>query len=541
MTIPALVNLKRLAASGARNEDIESIDLHEGQALAAFGGNGSGIEDIITLLIDHALDRPVEVEKYSVNFHFDRMRPGCLGVLFDDASWSFCNLKVDEEIAFVLENSGLPPSEMPKLVDDALDQVGLTGFGSRQLSTLSGGELRKVALAAIIVGRPKLIVSDDLNGHLDLAALDQLETVLNEYVEKNRACWIDFRRRWNDFSFPGETFATLEDGNFSLHKPEKLGAFGMALGVPFGQELADHLSTQLGAKSPQLNSPQDAVQWLSDLRAELVSESTVRAIGDPLLKASEIGFGFERGKPLLHGLDLTLMKGCVYALGGKNGAGKSTLARLLCGLRKPQSGEISLHGSQTSTKVLRRTGSLVFQKPEYQFIADSVKVELAVAIADGKHGTSSESMMAIAETFDLVRLMERHPFSLDIGEKRRLSVACAIAGARDVLIVDEPTLGQDEMQTRLLGAQLQIAAGTNTTVLVITHDPEFIAGYCDEVLWLEDGKVTELGKPEEAFMSTSGSMFAGKSHLLNFWELACEASLATGNAPRNLKDLRVAK
>jgi energy-coupling factor transport system ATP-binding protein len=541
MTIPVLVNLKRLAASDARKEDSESIDLHEGQSLGAFGGNGSGIEDIITLLINHALDRTVEAKKYSVDFHFDRARPGCLGVLFDDASWSFCNLKVDEEIAFVLENSGVPSSEMPKLVDDALAQVGLTGFGSRQLSTLSGGELRKVALAAIIVGRPKLIISDDLNGHLDLSALDQLESVLNEYVVRNRACWIDFRRRWSDFSFPKEAFATLKAGSLSLHKPGKVGAIGKALGVPFGSELADQLSAQLETEIPHLNSPQDAVQWLSDLGAELVSDSKVRTVGEPLLKACEIEFGYERGKPLLQRLDLTLMKGCVYALGGKNGAGKSTLARLLCGLRMPQNGEISLHGNQTSAKALRRSGTLVFQKPEYQFIADSVRDELAVAIADGQRSTPSGSMIAIVETFDLVRLMERHPFSLDIGEKRRLSVACAILGARNVLIVDEPTLGQDEMQTRLLGAQLQMAAGANSTVLVITHDPEFIAGYCDEVLWLEGGKVTKLGPPVEAFKSTSGSMFAGKSHLLNFWEFACEARKATGNAPRNLADLRVTK
>jgi len=107
--------------------------------------------------------------------------------------------------------------------------------------------------------------------------------------------------------------------------------------------------------------------------------------------------------------------------------------------------------------------------------------------------------------------------------------------------VDEPTLGQDEEQTRLLGSQLRRAADAGQSVLLITHDPEFIVGYCDEVMWLEDGKLVALGSPPEAFAINSGTMFSGRSHLLELWELACAAHVADGDPPRKLEEVRVSR
>ena len=541
MMSKVIAELVPSTAALSSDENADDVFLYEGQALAVFGGSGAGIGGIIRQLIDHALARETANEPYSVKFHFDRMRPGALGILFDDASWSFCNLFVDEEIAFVLENSGVPPAEMPAIVDRALQSVGLAGFERRKISTLSGGELRRIALAAILVGRPNLIISDDLNGHLDLAALDKLEAVLKDYVESNRACWVDFRRRWSQFALPDEAFATLKNGKLTSGHKRLISQVESGAGEPFGIELANHFSSLLRDETPIFSSPQAAVDWLSSQRAKLVSIAAVRAAGDSLLSARGLCFGYDKSTMLLTGLNLELRAGRVYALGGKNGSGKSTLARLLCGLRRPQHGDVGIHGRRVSAAVLKRSSALVFQKPEYQFVTDSVEDELALALADRQTSPTGQNLTAIAETFSLTSLLARHPFSLGIGEKRRLSVACAIASARNLLIVDEPTLGQDEVQTRLLGAQLQAAADTNCSVLVITHDPEFIAGYCDQVLWLEGGTILPLGSPEEAFSSNSHSMFAGKSHLLRFWELAVNAGLATGQTPRVLEHLRLSR
>ncbi len=292
-----LAKIKSLGTSDAGS----AIDLWHGQSLAVFGGSESDFSGIIKQFIDHVLGRSNNSVKYEVDCKFDRSRAGALGVLFDDASWSFCNLYVDEEIAFVLENTGVATEKMASIVRDALDVVGLTGFERRKISTLSGGELRRVAIASILVGRPNLIISDDLNGHLDLAALDHLEAVLNEYVRDNDACWIDFRRRWSDFNAPSESFATMDRNKIVLHQSSDTFPMGAGVGEPFGVGLAKHISSELKEDAPQFPAAMAAVDWLSERQIRLVSRATERCAGEAAVAIHGLGFGYQKSVPILQG------------------------------------------------------------------------------------------------------------------------------------------------------------------------------------------------------------------------------------------------
>ena len=185
-------------------------------------------------------------------------------------------------------------------------------------------------------------------------------------------------------------------------------------------------------------------------------------------------------------INLSVRKGEVHTLLGENGAGKSTLARTLCGLLVPLEGEVLWHGHPASQRELNRHSFMVMQDVNYQLFSDSVEGEILLGTAEEKYleggGRDLSRLRAVMEELDLSDLAGRHPHSLSGGQKQRVAIASALISDKDFFVFDEPTSGLDCFHMRQVGRLLQWLREQGKAILVITHDEELTAEWCDRVV-----------------------------------------------------------
>ena len=210
----------------------------------------------------------------------------------------------------------------------------------------------------------------------------------------------------------------------------------------------------------------------------------------PSVIAREVSFGYERAAPVLQGVDLEVRAGERLALLGANGSGKSTLGRLLVGLLRPDRGEVRLGGDDPSklpAAVLARRAGYVFQDPESGFLTDRVVDEVMLGLSDAERAAAPALMERLALPLDVFG--ERSPYKLSGGEARRLSLACTLVRAPDLLVLDEPTFGQDRLGYESLVRILEEHLDRGAALVVATHDRRFVADVATRVVTIAGGRV----------------------------------------------------
>lgn len=231
--------------------------------------------------------------------------------------------------------------------------------------------------------------------------------------------------------------------------------------------------------------------------------------GEPLLSVTNLRFGYDGGRAILNGVSFTLLPQTIVGLMGRNGSGKTTLARALMGINPPPKGTVSLLGRDLATLAPNDVAAeigYVFQNPDHQFVTDRVDDEVAYGLR--VRGWTDEAIAArvddVLSIVDLDRYRARSPFSLSLGERRRLSVATVLALEPKLLILDEPTIGQDyERAQQLMALMARLRQRYRSTVLMITHDVRLVAEWADRVLVLADGRVRFDGSPVDLFAETA--------------------------------------
>lgn len=200
--------------------------------------------------------------------------------------------------------------------------------------------------------------------------------------------------------------------------------------------------------------------------------------------------------------DFDIHEGEILGLMGSNGVGKSTLARTLCGLAAPLNGMVLLNGTKASRGALTRAGFLVMQDVNYQLFSDSVREEALLGL-DGMDDAVRDRCDAVLRDLDLLDSVQRHPMSLSGGQKQRLAIACALMSDKRFIVLDEPTSGLDRLHMTQVGGLLRKLADRGKAVLVVTHDYELAALWCDRIIALEDELHNEQGEEEDRLAWTS--------------------------------------
>jgi energy-coupling factor transport system ATP-binding protein len=389
------------------------------------------------------------------------------GIVFQDPESSLVMARAGDEVAFGLENRCVPSSEIWPRVAEALEQVGFPYGRERATDALSGGEQQRLALAAALALRPGLLLLDEPTANLDPAGATLVRDALRRVLGGGQRTMVLVEHRVAEAADLVDRVIVLQAGGGLLADGSPADVFARR-----GDELA-----AVGIWVPDHPLP--------------IPPGRPRPAADAVLTAEGVGYRYPGGDALAVGpIDLQVNSSEALAIVGPNGSGKSTLALLLGGLLRPSRGSVTGSERQPIWRVpadrLARMIGSVFQDPEHQFLTDSVRNELTLAPLQQRIAMVEASRRAagLMERLHLTALADANPFTLSGGEKRRLSVATALAGEPSVLILDEPTFGQDR---RTAVELLDLLAGQRdegAAICFVTHDVPFAAALADRMVEL---------------------------------------------------------
>jgi len=492
---------------GRRAPALRGLDLewHQGERLLLLGPSGSGKSTLALCLdgvIPHSLDAHWEAGRVVVNGRdtreariSDLVRD--VGILFQDPEAQLVMLEVDDEIAFGLENLGVPRDRMRERIAAARAATALDSSTPRLLADLSGGTKQRVTLASLLAMRPRGLVLDEPTATLDPAGAREVLAAFASLAADRERSLLIVEHRVDEVLRHVDRVAVLDgEGHLAMEGDPDRVFLGEAqrlrsLGV-WEPDLAA-LARATGAQRVP-RTADEAAALVTSRDWPVVDEPVASARGRPLIAARAVRYRYERAsRDAVAGVDIILAEGECVAIVGPNGAGKSTLGLLLAGVLRPSAGEVTL--------AARSRVAYVFQYPEHQFVASTVRADLRFGLSACGVAPAEADRRATAtlEQFGLARLAEANPYSLSHGEKRRLSVASALVTDPQVLLLDEPTFGQDRRNVDELGALVDERVRAGGTVVVITHDLPFVAAHATRVIALADGRVVFEGAPQELF------------------------------------------
>lgn len=453
--------------AGRRRAALDGVDLRigPGERVLLLGPSGSGKSTLLHALAG-VLGGDDEGEQWGavrIDGRHAADARGRAGLVLQDPDSQVILARVGDDVAFGCENLGVPREETWRRVADALDAVGLDLPLDHPTSQLSGGQKQRLALAGALAMRPGLLLLDEPTANLDPDGVAEVREAVRRVLERAGSTLVVVEHRvdvWLDV----------------VDRVVVLGADGrlIADGDP------NHVIAARGAELAA------AGVWVPGVPLD-VPRVTDAAAADsaPMLAARGLAVGRPRTAVLHSGLDLALPAATSTVLTGPNGAGKSTLALTLGGLLPPRAGAVVAAPELArglgdapirwrSRDLLTRIGT-VFQEPEHQFVAATVRDELAVGpralgLPDPDVGARVDEVM---HRLRLDHLAAANPFTLSGGEARRLSVGAVLATRPEVVILDEPTFGQDRLGWVELVRLLHELVEGGTTLLSVTHDAAF--------------------------------------------------------------------
>ncbi len=427
------------------------------------GPSGAGKSTLLAALAGLLAEDSGEQEgAVTIDGRHPRQSRDRVGIVFQDPESQLVMARAGDDVAFGLENRGVPAADIWPRVDKALSAVGFPYGPDRRTDALSGGEQQRLALAGALALDPGLLLLDEPTANLDPAGAALIRQVLANTADTTL---ILVEHRVADVAPLVDRVVILSPGG------------GVAAqGVP-AKIFAEH-GAALAA---------DGV-WVPGVAPP--DRRSRRAPGEALLTAERLTLRHPgAARPALSDVDASVRAGEALAVLGPNGSGKSTLALLLGGLLRPTSGVVRWAADATrpphrwrAATLARRIGS-VFQDPEHQFLTNRVRDELAL----GPRRVGLDPGPVVDELLPrlrLDRLAAANPYTLSGGEQRRLSVATALAAAPDLLILDEPTFGQDLRTWRELVDLLADLRDEGRGIVVVTHDPDLVEALGDRTLLL---------------------------------------------------------
>jgi energy-coupling factor transport system ATP-binding protein len=499
-----------------------NLTIQRGSFTLLVGPSGSGkstlcmlLNGIIPQILGGKLTGTITVDGHDVAKTPVQELAQSAGMLFQDPEWMFATLKVEDEIAFGPENLRRDPKQIIESVEKTLDFVGLQRLRKNLVWALSGGQTQKLGLASVVAMEPPLIILDEPTANLDPATTHSVHQLILKLRDEGKAVLL-VTKDPDEFMAEADDMILLAEGRVVAQgAPRDVvaqhGDKMLELGVwlPEPTEIGLRLKADGKFDKPVPITVDEAVAVFAETKFR-ASSPDQKLVAEPetLIHADNVEFTYSNNFKALRGVSFDIKQGEIVAIVGQNGAGKSTLSKLLVGLQKPTAGEMTMFGrSAKRWKVqdLANQIALVFQNPEHQFLCDTVREELAYSllaqgIDDAEVVTKRvEEMLA---RLDITDTADSHPFSLSAGAKRRLGVATMlIGGSAKLLIVDEPTYGQDRRLTERLIQLINKLREEGITVLMITHDMRLVDAHIDRAIVMANGEKIFDGSPNELFQS----------------------------------------
>ena len=503
--------------AGRKNAALSGVDLDiaPGERVLVLGPSGSGKSTLMGGLA--GLLGGAEEGEATGTLTVDGVAPaearGRVGLLMQDPEAQVVLARVGDDVAFGMENLGVAREEIWPRVENSLEAVGLSVPLDHSTTELSGGQKQRLALASILAMGPGLLLLDEPTANLDPSGVAEVRAAVETVVERTGATVVVVEHRVDVWASLVDRVIVVADGAIAADGPldEVLAQQGDALRERGIWLPGDDVAAEVGPAPEVAPASSEGVQDGADNGAQTAA---------PIARVTDLTIGYDAAAPVRSGIDLTIERGVSTCIVGANGAGKSTFALTLAGLLPPLEGAVEVETSdgtagdphEWSSKQLLGRLSMVFQEPEYQFLAATVAEELA--IGPRAAGMTDEEIAPLVdehlEALGLTKLARANPMTLSGGEKRRLSVATALISAPELLILDEPTFGQDRGTWLGLVRLLRAALERGVTLVSITHDPAFVAAMGQRVVDL--GQVGTRGATAADSDDEAGAASAGNAH-----------------------------
>ncbi len=509
-----------------------SLEINRGELIALVGANGSGKTTLARHLNGLLLPTSGEVRVNGLdtrdNAVLNTIRAR-VGMVFQFPEDQIVATSVEDDVAFGLENEGMPSHQITRKVKAALQEMGLWQLRDRPPHLLSGGQMQRLALAGILAREPQIILMDEPTVMLDPAGkkatwehIERLrgkgKTILlitHDMDEASRAERI-FVLHEGRLVYSG-TPADLFSGKHSLNK--------FKLATPLAIQIGTEMNKILGKdyfSGHDLAAIQESIPLFKRKRVSLTSTQSKKTDNkNPVVIADGIFHTYMQGTPFLtralSGVSFKISKGSIHGLIGATGSGKSTLLQHLNGLYRPQSGTLRVAGLNLNDPDLRlstvcRKVGLAFQNPENQFFNTYVGDEIAYAARQldlpGNLAHRVKNVMELVG-LDFEGFKDRPLATLSGGERRKVSLASILVMEPKVLVLDEPTAGLDPLARRELLRLIKSWRTANRTIILSSQNMEDIAEVADSVTVLHDGKVALHGSVAEVFSKIDEIQKAG--------------------------------
>jgi len=439
-----------------------------------------------------------------------------VGFVFQDPEAQFVMDRVEDEIAFALENAAIPPAEMHARVEEALAQLDLTPLRQRKLETLSGGEKQRVAIASALALRPRILALDEPTSQLDpQSAAELLDALVRLNATLGLTVVLAEHRLERILPFVDQVIYLPDDGapviagsprDVLPHVPllPPLQALAQALGwspLPLtleeGRRFAVHCLDDMSTDSTDFNGLRKKNSVLS---VQSVEKNT------PLLEVRDLEVAYG-STTALHGVAVALYPGEIVALLGRNGAGKTTLLKSLVGLLRPRRGDVLVEGRSIAktdvADVCRRVGYLP-QDPNALLFADTVLDELHITLRNHDIPVVNAPIVPemLLERLGLADKIQKYPRDLSVGERQRVALGAIMVTQPGALLLDEPTRGLDYRAKMQLLDLLRAWRAEGLAILLVTHDVELVAEAADRVVVMDQGEIVAQGNPTEVLRSS---------------------------------------
>lgn len=502
--------------------DHVTFNIEKGEYITVCGKSGSGkttlLKHLKTVLAPHGkMSGQIVFEGKPLSEVGLREQSGKIGYVMQNPDNQIVTDKVWHELAFGLESLGMDQKTIRLRVAEMASYFGIQGWFHRDVAELSGGQKQLLNLASIMAMQPTVLILDEPTSQLDpIAAADFLNTVRKINLELGTTVIIT-EHRLEDIFHASDRVVVMDEGAVvAIDEPGKIGEFlkkdnnEMFAAMPSPVQIYYGVENDLGCPL----TVREGRNWLTQLFAEKEIKTPMiqrpedeEFIGTPAIFMKEVWFRYEKEAPdVLKGVNLSVPKEKIFAMVGGNGTGKSTMLKSICHICKPYRGQILIDGKRVekygSDELFHGNLAMLPQDPQSLFVKKTVREDLLEMLPKGC--TDKEAQIErVAETCQITRLLENHPYDLSGGEQQRAALAKVLLTEPKILLLDEPTKGLDNFFKIKFADILNRLKSEGVTILMVSHDVEFCAKYADIVGMFFDGGVITTNRPDKFFSQNS--------------------------------------